>query len=51
MKREFHEILTGILDDFNFLHSSSSKQQACPILWGRKSSILWISSLLGIYKH
>lgn len=38
---------TGILLDSNFLHSSSPKQQAWPILPGRKSSIACISSLLG----
>lgn len=46
-----HKFLTGIFEDFNFSHSASSKQQAWPILCGKKSSIECISVGLGTYKR
>lgn len=46
-----HNYLTGILKDFKVFHSSSSKQQAWPILCGWKSSIACISFGLGTYEH
>lgn len=45
------ENFTGISSLFKSVQSSSSRQQACPILLGRKSSIARISTGLGTYKH
>lgn len=45
------EKLTGIINDFNFFHSSSLRQQTWPSLCGQKSSTARISFLFATCCH